>query len=439
LLTGNTSTSAILQPQSQLTVSSRFDRTQRSPASAMPIGIVVFSAGLVVAFFLRASSIPTGISSQHLFIACCFCLIGAFSYLWASRKLTVSSAVLVFILLTLPSLISAEDSRAAGFRWFGWVLVMATVGPLFSNEIKLKLQVLHWTRKLLLIFAVGSLLLNLFGIRLSGRGMFFGLTGHTMILAPVCALAAIDLFCTQKHQRPKWHVLLLVVCCVTCIGAGSRGAVIGMAVGILTHVVHRRQGFLVIAMAITALVAVGFVQSARSSDAVERDLEAGIYSELTAKGTNDTRGHLWAARLEEYMSSPVIGVGFQQQRIYRKDTDENFLEPGSSYLAVLSMTGTVGLIGFVWLVVSLFSSLFTSTSAVPTAYQDLLRGWTAFFAVHLIIEGYIFACGSLLCFLFWLTAGCSMSLHSLGRRKQMRDRTIVQMRAMQTLRKQAAA
>jgi O-antigen ligase len=212
-----------------------------------------------------------------------------------------------------------------------------------------------------------------------------------------------------------------------------------MAVGILTHVVHRRQGFLVIAMAITALVAVGFVQSARSSDAVERDLEAGIYSELTAKGTNDTRGHLWAARLEEYMSSPVIGVGFQQQRIYRKDTDENFLEPGSSYLAVLSMTGTVGLIGFVWLVVSLFSSLFTSTSAVPTAYQDLLRGWTAFFAVHLIIEGYIFACGSLLCFLFWLTAGCSMSLHSLGRRKQMRDRTIVQMRAMQTLRKQAAA
>jgi len=337
----------------------------------------------------------------------------------------VSLVALVTVLLTLPSLWIAEDSRTAVSRWFGWFLIMAVVGPLFSNEIRLKLQVLDWTRRLLLVSAVGSLLLNIAGIRLSGRGMFFGLMGHTMILAPVCALAAIDLFCTLKRERSKWRVVLLVICCVTCVGAGSRGAVLGLTLGILTHVAHRKEGFLVILMAAAALIGISYVQAGRATDRVGKDLSSGLFSELTAKGTNDTRGQLWDFRISEFQSSPVLGIGFQQQRLSREDSIEGFIEPGSGYLAILSMTGTVGAIGFVGLVVTMISSLYTRNSAIPGKYKDLLRGWTAFFSLHLVIEGYIFACGSLLCFLFWLTVGCSMSLHHLSRRKQIRNRNIM--------------
>ncbi len=397
----------------------------------MPIGIVLCSALLVGAFFLRASSIPTGLSSQHLFLACCVSLIGAFVYVWFSRDLHVSIAPLLIVVLTLPSLWAAEDAQTAAFRWFGWLLIVAVVGPLFSNEIRLKLQVLNWTRKLLLVCAVGSLLLNFAGIRLAGRGMFFGLMGHTMILAPVCALAAIDLFCTLKRQRSRWHMIFLAICCMTCIGAGSRGAVAGLTCGILTHVAHRKEGIFVLALAGAALIGVSYVQVQQDTAIVQQDLGGGLYSELANKGTNDTRGELWGYRISEFRSSPVLGVGFQQQKLYRDDSNRAFIEPGSSYLAVLSMTGTVGVVGFVALIATLISSLFSSQSAVPEKYRDLLRGWTAFFAVHFVIEGYIFACGSLLCFLFWLTAGCSISLHHMGRQKQLRDRLAVRVNRQQ--------
>ena len=399
--------------------------------SATPKGILVCSLFLLAAFFLRSSSIPTGLSSQHLFFACCASLIGAFTYIWFSRDLNVSIVAFLFILLTLPSLLMAEDLGTAGTRWFGWLLVMAVAGPLFCNEIRLKLKLLDWTRKLLLICAVGSLLVNLAGIRLAGRGYFFGLMAHSMILAPVCSLAAIDLFCSFQRRRSKWHGVLLVVCCVTCIGAGSRGAVVGLACGMLTHIVHRREGFVVLALAVGGLIGVAQVHSARSFETDRADLSGGIFGELNSKGTNDTRGQLWGFRIREFKDSPLFGVGFQQQRLYREDSNDAFIEPGSGYLAVLSMTGTIGAIGFIAIMATIFSSLYSKSSAIPDRYKDLLRGWMAFFAIHLVIEGYLFACGSLLCFLFWLTVGCSVSLHHMGRQKQHQDRLADRVRRQQ--------
>ena len=389
----------------------------------VPRGILICSVLLVATFFLRASSIPTGLTSQQLFLACNLGLVCSFVYLAGTHRLAVNGIVFGFVLLTLPSLLASEDGKASGMRWIGWLLVVAVVGPLFSNEVRLKLSVLGWTRKLLLVCAVGSLFLNLAGIRLDGRGVFFGLMGHTMLLAPICALAAIDLFTTGRYKKSRLQTVLLILCCITCIGAGSRGAVIGLTVGILTHVAHRKEGLIVVCIAAVALGLVSFVQLTRVTTNKGKEIGGGgVYAELAKKGTNDTRTHLWAARIKEYTSSPVNGVGFQQQRIFRIDTDEKFLEPGSGYLAVLSMTGTLGGLGFVCMIAPLYMALFSRYSAIPDSYRDVLRGWLAFFAIHFIIEGYIFACGSLLCFLFWLTAGCSLSLHHQGRRLLLRQR-----------------
>ena len=198
----------------------------------------------------------------------------------------------------------------------------------------------------------------------------------------------------------------------------------GLTIGILTHIAHRREGIIVVVLAAAALIGVSYVQAARSFEADKAGLGSGVYAELSHKGTNDTRGELWEYRIAEFRSSPVLGIGFQQQRLYREDSNGEFIEPGSGYLAIVAMTGTVGAIGFIGLLLRISLSLYTRNSSIPDRYKDLLRGWTAFFAFHLVIEGYIFACGSLLCFLFWLTIGCSISLHHLGRRKQLRDRTL---------------
>ncbi|MEQ9408097.1 MAG: O-antigen ligase family protein [Fuerstiella sp.] len=421
-------------------MSARSLSLQRRPraATVVPPGAFACATFLIGTFFLRSSSLPTGFSGQHMFLACCVSLVATVGYLVANWKLEVSPVCVAFLLLTLPSIRAAADTQDAALRWVGWCMIVAAIGPLFVNELKVKLLVLNGTRRVLLFCALGSLLINLAGIRLTGRGMFFGLMGHTMILAPVCALAALDLFCTLKQKRSRLGILLLIACCVTCVGTGSRGAVAGLGFGILTHVAHRRQGIMVIAATLSALVAVSYVHSTDDEgQSVGKDLSSGLYSEIASKGTNDTRGELWAARLHEFASSPVIGVGFQQQTVFRRDADENSLEPGSSYLAILSMTGIVGGIGFLLLMAPLGAGLLRRASTIPSEYRDLLRGWAAFFSLHLVVEGYIYASGSLLCFLFWLTIGCTAALEYQGRRLQLRQRTILRSRQSRKLERAA--
>lgn len=414
-----------------LTVQHRLKAADRATGTArlrggnvrFPAAIRLCALALVGAFFLRSSSLPTGLHPNHLFLACCGTLVLTLVYLLATHRLTMSVPTLALVALTLPSLLAAEDGRTSALKWFGWMCLICTVGPMFSDEIKLKVRTLHWTRRCILFCTLGSLLLNLAGIRLSGRGVYFGLMGHTMLLAPVAALAAIDLFTSRERYSQRVYAVLMVLCTVTCIGAGSRGAVVGMTAGILTHVTHRKQGFMVLLLAALGLAGASLIQLNQVTN--DRGVTVGgggFFAELAKKGTSDTRGHLWAARIREYTASPVVGVGFQQQRIYREDTDEKFLEPGSSYLAVLSMTGTLGTVGFLAMMASIWSSLFGPSSCVPGELKDVLRGWMAFFSVHFLIEGYVFACGSLLCFLFWLTAGCALSLHHQGLRRNARLR-----------------
>ena len=341
---------------------------------------------------------------------------------------------MLLVALTIPSFEAAADLRTSSFRWVGWVLLLGAAGPMFLNELGLKLRILFWARRLVVVCAIGSLAINLVGIRLNGRGAFPGLMSHSMLLAPVSALAVIDLFGRQQKQYSQLRLIMLVLCCLACIGAGSRGSVIALAAGVSVHIASRREGLYLVVLAAVGLMLVSYVELNRAN--YTDRLGNSVFAELAEKGTNNTREQLWGFRLEEFMANPVNGVGFQQQRLYRAGTEREFLEPGSSYLAILSMTGVIGATGFIWLAICLFRALATS-SCVPDRYRDLLRGWMAFFAVHFVVEGYVFACGSLLCMLFWLSAGCSLSLHHQGRRARMMQRHRRRMAAQTGIRKAA--
>lgn len=392
-------------------------------------------AFMLLALFLRSSSLPTGIAPRHLFIACNCSLMLAFCYLVLNWKLELGIPAVILSGCALVSIVAARDQADTLLRWGGWFLMLGAVGPLFVNEVRMKLSVLNATRSLLLVLTVGSLIIILLGIRLSGRGMFFGLMGHTMQLAPIAALATLDTFCSVKGKRSRLGVCLLIVCSLTCVGTGSRGAVLGLVCGILAHMIQRRQG--IIMMMCTAMVLLGFYHLGprKAPTAVGENLSTGLYSELMVKGANNTREFLWNARLQEFESSPLIGIGFQQQHIHRSNTQSlEAREPGSSYLATLAMTGVVGAIGFAFVYFRTFLALFGRNSAVPHAYRDLLRSWFVFFSVHMIVEGYIFACGSVICFLLWLTIGCTITLHHTGLQRQERKRLatrVHQMRRMQ--------
>lgn len=99
-----------------------------------------------------------------------------------------------------------------------------------------------------------------------------------------------------------------------------------------------------------------------------------------------TRQNLWLDRLAEWRSSPVFGIG--PFNTYTHNLSENTLgtvEPGSTFLAFLSMFGFVGFIPWMALVIRKIT--------LPRL----------FFYSLCLIEGIGLSSGHPLCFLFYLT------------------------------------
>ena len=109
----------------------------------------------------------------------------------------------------------------------------------------------------------------------------------------------------------------------------------------------------------------------------------------------------FTARILEFKSSPIIGIGYNvinpQYDFVEESTGQ--IEPGSSWLAVASMTGVIGL--FVFL--GICSRGLKRAWRIKSPFvSSLLGGMLVFFFIHMIAEGYIFAPGSFLALLFWL-------------------------------------
>ena len=103
-------------------------------------------------------------------------------------------------------------------------------------------------------------------------------------------------------------------------------------------------------------------------------------------------------------------------RITYKKSDSGVVEPGSSWLGALSMTG---LLGFTALLVLWFKSL---KNCLKVEKRDKLFGvyigsTLIFWAVHMIAEGQIFAAGSFLFFMVWITFGAAYSAYNVAYRR----------------------
>ncbi|MDP2455208.1 MULTISPECIES: hypothetical protein [unclassified Kaistella] len=85
------------------------------------------------------------------------------------------------------------------------------------------------------------------------------------------------------------------------------------------------------------------------------------------------------------------------------DSDSGKVEPGSSWLALLSMTGIAGFILIVFIFLSALIYLFKNKN--DYIISGILGSLLLFFMIHMSAEGYILAAGSLLFFYIWLLLG----------------------------------
>lgn len=236
-------------------------------------------------------------------------------------------------------------------------------------------------------------------------GTFGGVTKQSMILGLVSGAAVCYMsYCYYRTCR-RAYLCLALVCMASVFFAASRGALLATIVAVLVVLYYASHSKLVFFKTLT-----GVVLCLLLTFPLWKDVTAGVQQKQESRsrmdGAFDSRTDKFAARVAEFKSSPVVGIGFSSvdpngKDFYNRKTGT--IEPGSSFLAVLAMTGLVGF-AFVSTIILLS---FTRSGARSRDDGVLLKGLIMLFGVHMLIEGYIFAAGSPLCMFFWLVVGVS--------------------------------
>ena len=248
-------------------------------------------------------------------------------------------------------------------------------------------------------------------------GWFGGLTYQSMMLSPICAIALTILIwaLTEWAETPKKKIIVTCaafasLCCMmlTASRSGNAAGVAGVALVLFLKYRSRIGKMMqigIVGIMLAIVLSPVYMPYADKVLSKQKDNEA-------AGSTFTSRQSHWEHRIEEFSEYPVFGYGF-----CAVDTDNHgeympstgIVEPGSSWLAILSMTGIVGTVCFIILLWSTVSKLYHEYKSEDDPWALLHLGILTVFAVHFIAEGYVFAGGGALCFLFWFFFGCAYS------------------------------
>lgn len=300
------------------------------------------------------------------------------------------------------------------FRAIAFFSIVFLVGPFFVNDRLTRLRRLLFIRTLLVLRWV---VLVSFVLKFTAPGIvmgwtgFSGLTNHSMLLSPLagfCVLYGLYRFYLSETNTERCkEVIYTGVSFLVLMLAGSRGALVATLVGVVFFYVRMYKN------RIGKLVQIGlfFFLLILSTSSIwwpytERLREKMNSSEEVGSVTSSRDG-LWKDRLNEFKAFPVFGVGFSSYNLDYIQSEHSInrksgtVEPGSSWLFLLSSLGLYGFLSFLLPVSYVLYVLYKDTTAGLNA--GLVSSVMVLFAVHMLIEGYIVASGAYFCFLFWLT------------------------------------
>lgn len=296
------------------------------------------------------------------------------------------------------------------------VLLLIGAGPLLqSNKLRRYrgrlLNVTLWTAS---IFSVISFFFYFAGINFmfagtiqdyNTAGHFGGAFNHSMILGPVAGVSSLfwgyNATMADKNTR-KWYILLSLLCLGSVMLSASRSAFVCTLAGFAMMMMKATGGKRRFARLLTLIVLIGaitFPLWSSLTDGLMEKQEANIeMGSMTA-----SREDKWDARITEFESSPVWGIGYASVDPHLDDVGiGGVIEPGTSWLAILSMTGIIGGLLFFYI----FWRAYRACNKMRNKKDALLLGLLVLFAVHMMAEGYIFSAGSYLCFLVWMVIAC---------------------------------
>lgn len=355
--------------------------------------------------------------------------------LFAFRSEKVNIIPIIFLLICAFSILFGKISPffKPWARLGLFSLLLMAYFPVFQSKFSEKIRVKTFLIMLIIIIftSIGSFIGYFLGINymevglptyseggqsINTAGWFGGLTYQSMLLGPICALSLTVLvwIILEKTHSKKEKLLLICaafscLCCMMLTAsrvatiAGIVGALIVLFMKFRRHITKMvRIGTILLVLAWT-LYPIYMPYADKVLSKQQKNVESG--SMFASRET------YWIHRLEEFTECPIFGYGFcgVDTKNYGEYSSTGTIEPGSSWLAILSMTGILGAGYFLCLFGTTISKLYRIFCFQHKSWALLHIGIIAVFAIHFIAEGYIFSAGGPLCFLFWFFFGCAYS------------------------------
>lgn len=366
------------------------------------------------------------------------CLFVLWLYGIFRRTIVINPVMLLVILSAILSILWGNPpSFFLSWERLGlFIFSTAILSPLVQTYSLMKIRSIAF--KWLLYFSVAIAVLSfpcyfiginymvstIRSISNDATGWFGGLTINSMLLGPISSIASSYLlwiylkYKTSLKTLQKFFLLLALFASIcSLLLTASRGSFIAMLVGLFSVLYlfyrHNISGFLRTILTILLLLLICFpIYQPYTKGLVEKQ-EANI----TTGGTFSSRVDKWDNRIAEFKQSPLFGVGFASvDPKNTKDYDGKSIEPGSSWLAIFSMTGMLGGCTIVCLLLYYYYYLYQlSEDFNYSLYLALLN----VFIVHMMTEGYIFSAGNYLFFYFWLLIGTISSLKIRDNEKEL--------------------
>lgn len=326
--------------------------------------------------------------------------------------------LILAMLLYIPFELLVAQPSGVFKSWSRYVLfasVIINVSPLFQSEKHrrnriLILRIVLWA---CVFIGVGSFFARFLGINYMEvynstfafqTGLFGGFAKHSMMLGPIAGISAIYLLGKAFETKQKIFWILMVLSVFSVFFSASRAALMATIAGLAISL-YRLSGttskFLKFSLVGLVLASSTFsIWGSALDNVIEKN--KGNSSSLNM----DSRQIYWDARMDEFYSSPVIGVGFcaADETAIGVDIATGIIESGSSWIIVFSMLGIVG----ACIVIPIFIKAFRSVFRERDFQSAVVCGVLCLFFVHMFAEGYVFAGGSFLAFMLWLFVGIAI-------------------------------
>lgn len=347
------------------------------------------------------------------------CLISALVFM-QSRYFRINITLMLFCVACAISLIFNHPmvNYMSTLRFCLFFVMLVLLSPLVDSRSLRQFRSYLWRYTVLLcqLVVILSLVLYLATLMTNGRGRLFMVVCNPITLSTLSAIIGVILSHRLIRNFGKCNVwfmgfdtVSLFAAILLMIWAGSRSAIIGFVVAeIYIFATSFRYGKAVqmVILTVFASVVVSSLMGGKVTFRVVKKFEIA----QEHKSIIFSREQLWLARIDEFCESPVVGVGFANVRRYSSlydnevvkfaDPDKN-IEPGSSWLNVLS---TTGIIGFTILACFNIRLLREVRRRRRAGDMDVVEcgALLLFFIAEGFFEGWMLYAGSFLFFIYWL-------------------------------------